>query len=259
MFKFGLLMEPTVRYSDAELEEFRVLIQSKIEKAEEDLRILKEQFNKGHTFMAHSVFESGGFVQTSVATGSVGALALSAVLVSRGVSCDCDATDAYVVVRVCDECGRPMVCRASRVDPEGMTLAEAARRESLLQRGEIFFRRLRADDILRLAARHRVETRHRHRCDERALRGGEALEVLGLHERPVEAGRRHLEVVRLIDHTFRVEQVAHRHAVLGAGLDPRQAGRGLLRQDPRRRPGQRRPLFLLYRRQRFGRHLPHRQ
>jgi len=30
--------------------------------------ILKEQFNKGHTFMAHSVFESGGFVQTSVAT-----------------------------------------------------------------------------------------------------------------------------------------------------------------------------------------------
>ena len=37
-------MEPTVRYSDAELEEFRVLIQSKIDKAEEDLRILKEQF-----------------------------------------------------------------------------------------------------------------------------------------------------------------------------------------------------------------------
>ena len=32
------------RYSDAELEEFRALIQSKIEKAEEDLRILREQF-----------------------------------------------------------------------------------------------------------------------------------------------------------------------------------------------------------------------
>lgn len=32
------------RYSDAELEEFRVLIQGKIEKAEEDLRILREQF-----------------------------------------------------------------------------------------------------------------------------------------------------------------------------------------------------------------------
>ena len=37
-------MEPTVRYSDAELEEFRTLIQSKIDKADEDLRILKEQF-----------------------------------------------------------------------------------------------------------------------------------------------------------------------------------------------------------------------
>ncbi|HAB36053.1 MAG TPA: molecular chaperone DnaK [Cryomorphaceae bacterium] len=32
------------RYSDAELAEFRVLILSKIEKAEEDLRILREQF-----------------------------------------------------------------------------------------------------------------------------------------------------------------------------------------------------------------------
>ena len=32
------------RYSDADLEEFRVLIQGKIEKAEEDLRILREQF-----------------------------------------------------------------------------------------------------------------------------------------------------------------------------------------------------------------------
>ncbi|MEK9830384.1 MAG: TraR/DksA family transcriptional regulator [Flavobacteriia bacterium] len=32
------------RYSDADLEEFRVLIQSKIDKAEEDLRILREQF-----------------------------------------------------------------------------------------------------------------------------------------------------------------------------------------------------------------------
>ncbi|MFM1883842.1 MAG: hypothetical protein RL168_26 [Bacteroidota bacterium] len=32
------------RYSDAELEEFRALILSKIEKAEEDLRILREQF-----------------------------------------------------------------------------------------------------------------------------------------------------------------------------------------------------------------------
>ena len=30
-------------------------------------------------------------------------------------------------------------------------------------------------------------------------------------------------------------------------------------QDPRRLPAQRHPLFLLYRRQRFGRHLPHRQ
>jgi choline dehydrogenase len=29
--------------------------------------ILKEQFNKGHTFMAHSVFETGGFVSTSLA------------------------------------------------------------------------------------------------------------------------------------------------------------------------------------------------
>jgi RNA polymerase-binding transcription factor DksA len=37
-------MEPTVRYTDAELEEFRALIQAKIEKSEEDLRILKEQF-----------------------------------------------------------------------------------------------------------------------------------------------------------------------------------------------------------------------
>ncbi|HAG49092.1 MAG TPA: molecular chaperone DnaK [Cryomorphaceae bacterium] len=34
----------TDRYSDAELEEFRILIQGKIEKAEEDLRILREQF-----------------------------------------------------------------------------------------------------------------------------------------------------------------------------------------------------------------------
>ena len=34
----------TERYSDAELEEFRILIQGKIEKAEEDLRILREQF-----------------------------------------------------------------------------------------------------------------------------------------------------------------------------------------------------------------------
>ena len=33
----------TERYSDAELEEFRILIQGKIEKAEEDLRILREQ------------------------------------------------------------------------------------------------------------------------------------------------------------------------------------------------------------------------
>jgi DnaK suppressor protein len=32
------------RFSDAELEEFRVIIQGKIEKAEEDLRILREQF-----------------------------------------------------------------------------------------------------------------------------------------------------------------------------------------------------------------------
>ena len=32
------------RFSDAELEEFRVIIQSKINKAEEDLRILREQF-----------------------------------------------------------------------------------------------------------------------------------------------------------------------------------------------------------------------
>ena len=37
-------MEPTVRYTDAELEEFRALILAKIEKSEEDLRILKEQF-----------------------------------------------------------------------------------------------------------------------------------------------------------------------------------------------------------------------
>ena len=34
----------TERYSDTELEEFRILIQGKIEKAEEDLRILREQF-----------------------------------------------------------------------------------------------------------------------------------------------------------------------------------------------------------------------
>ncbi len=34
----------TERYSDAELEEFRLLIQEKIVKAEEDLRILREQF-----------------------------------------------------------------------------------------------------------------------------------------------------------------------------------------------------------------------
>ena len=34
----------TERYSDAELEEFRILIQGKIDKAEEDLRILREQF-----------------------------------------------------------------------------------------------------------------------------------------------------------------------------------------------------------------------
>ena len=33
-----------MRYSDEELEEFRVLIQSKIDKAEEDLHILREQF-----------------------------------------------------------------------------------------------------------------------------------------------------------------------------------------------------------------------
>ena len=33
-----------IRYSDKELEEFRVLIQSKIDKAEEDLHILREQF-----------------------------------------------------------------------------------------------------------------------------------------------------------------------------------------------------------------------
>ncbi|MDG1252794.1 MAG: TraR/DksA family transcriptional regulator [Schleiferiaceae bacterium] len=32
------------RYSDAELEEFRTLIQGKIDKAEEDLHILREQF-----------------------------------------------------------------------------------------------------------------------------------------------------------------------------------------------------------------------
>lgn len=44
MTKFGPLMEPTIRYSDAELDEFRNLIQTKIDKAEEDLRILKEQF-----------------------------------------------------------------------------------------------------------------------------------------------------------------------------------------------------------------------
>ena len=49
------------------------------------------------------------------------------------------------------------------------------------------------------------------------------------------------------------------HALRRARLDPRQAGRGLLREDPRRLPPQRHPLFLLYRRQRFGRHLPHRQ
>ena len=34
----------TERYSDTELEEFRILIQGKIEKAEEYLRILREQF-----------------------------------------------------------------------------------------------------------------------------------------------------------------------------------------------------------------------
>ncbi|CAI8358162.1 MAG: General stress protein 16O [Owenweeksia sp. TMED14] len=33
-----------IRYSDHELEEFRDLIQSKIDKAEEDLHILREQF-----------------------------------------------------------------------------------------------------------------------------------------------------------------------------------------------------------------------
>ena len=33
-----------VRYSDEELEEFRVLIQSKIEKAEQDLQVLRETF-----------------------------------------------------------------------------------------------------------------------------------------------------------------------------------------------------------------------
>jgi len=33
-----------VRYSDEELEEFRVLIQSKIEKAEKDLQVLRETF-----------------------------------------------------------------------------------------------------------------------------------------------------------------------------------------------------------------------
>ncbi len=33
--------------------------------------IVKEQFNKGHTFMAHSVFEAGGFVETSMAEGGL--------------------------------------------------------------------------------------------------------------------------------------------------------------------------------------------
>lgn len=34
----------TIRYSDKELEEFKVLIQGKIVKAEQDLRLLREQF-----------------------------------------------------------------------------------------------------------------------------------------------------------------------------------------------------------------------
>ncbi|WP_257952795.1 GMC family oxidoreductase N-terminal domain-containing protein [Nocardioides sp. B-3] len=33
--------------------------------------ILKERFNKGHTFMAHSVFESGAFVSTSYASAGL--------------------------------------------------------------------------------------------------------------------------------------------------------------------------------------------
>lgn len=36
--------EPNVRYSDKDLEEFKVIIQEKIEKAIEDLRVLREQF-----------------------------------------------------------------------------------------------------------------------------------------------------------------------------------------------------------------------
>lgn len=41
--------EPKVRYSDAELAEFRELIADKIKKAEDDLNILKEQFANDKT------------------------------------------------------------------------------------------------------------------------------------------------------------------------------------------------------------------
>ncbi len=40
-------MDKKVRYSDAELEEFRVIINDKIKKAEEDLQFLKETYQNG--------------------------------------------------------------------------------------------------------------------------------------------------------------------------------------------------------------------
>ncbi|NVK29002.1 MAG: TraR/DksA C4-type zinc finger protein [Flavobacteriia bacterium] len=41
--------EPKVRYSDAELADFKVIIQEKIQKAVEDLNILREQFQNDLT------------------------------------------------------------------------------------------------------------------------------------------------------------------------------------------------------------------
>ncbi len=58
-------METTLRYSDVELNEFRVLIQEKMQKAEKDLEVLKESFmNNGNngtddTSPSFKAFEEG--------------------------------------------------------------------------------------------------------------------------------------------------------------------------------------------------------
>jgi len=69
----------TERYSDAELEEFRILIQGKIEKAEEDLRILREQFTNNRdngtedTSPSFKSFEEGSETMSKEANAQLAA------------------------------------------------------------------------------------------------------------------------------------------------------------------------------------------